>query len=158
MVVTCIAALPTASATHVEVTLHQFDSYRITVQLTQGATFVFGWSANHALTETFTDPHGAVIKAEAGSSTGGMGYMVTETGSYNMTWTNLQASDATLKVDYYSNINNLIDIGIAVMIIGLIVLVVVIVVILLVVMRKPKAPPQMPQQYQQPPPPPPPGP
>ncbi|MDD1771156.1 MAG: hypothetical protein LUO79_08750 [Methanomassiliicoccales archaeon] len=160
MLVTCITALPTASATHVEVVIHPDQQYQIGVQLTQGATFVFGWTATHSLSEVFRDPDGASIKIEAGVSSGGTGYVVPTTGQYTMTWTNLQATDATLKVDYFPNINGVVDAWIAIMIIGLIVLVVVVVVIVAVVMRKPKAPPQPPQyqQYQQPPPPPPPSP
>lgn len=159
MVVTCLAALPTASASHVEVVIHGGDgTYQISVQLTQWSTFVFGWQATHALTEVFKDPDGANIKIEGGVSNGGIGYVVPTTGQYTMTWTNLQTTDATLKVDYLPNVNGVVDAWIAIMIIGLIVLVVV--VIVAIVMRKPKAPPQPPQyqQYQQPPPPPPPNP
>jgi flagellar basal body-associated protein FliL len=159
--VICVVALPTASATHTQIVVHSDQSYQINIQLDQGATFVFGWTATHALTEVFRDPSGATIKVETGSSSGGTGYKVPTTGQYSMTWTNLQSTDATLTVDYFGNVNGFIDIWIAVMIIGLLVLVVVVVVIMAIVMRKPRMPPQPPQyqyqqQYQQQPPPPPP--
>lgn len=154
MVVTCLAALPTASASHVEVVIPGGGgTYQISVQLTEGNTFVFGWTATHSLTEVFRDPDRGLIKAETATFSGGIGYVVPATGRYTMTWTNLQATDATLKVDYLPNINGVVDAWIAVMLIGLMVLVVVVLVIVSLVMRKPKTPPQ-PPQYQQPPPPP----
>jgi hypothetical protein len=153
--VTCVAALPTASASHVEVTVPAHSQYEITVQLTQGATFVFGWTSTISLVERFSDPSNATIKLETGVSSGGDGYVVPTSGEYRMRWTNLQSTDATLKVDYLPNINGVVDAWIAIMIIGLVVLVVVVIVIVVVVMRKPKVPPQAPQQYYQQPPPPP---
>ncbi len=155
--VTCIAALPTASASHVEVVVPAGGQYEISVQLNQGSTFVFGWSSTHALTEVFRDPNGSIIKSEVLTSSGGTAYVVPTTGLYTMTWTNAQLTSATLKVDYFPNVNGVIDAWIAIMIIGLVIVVVVVIVIVVVVMHKPRVPPQAPQQYyQQPPPPPPP--